>query len=350
MTLYRSILLGSGGYLPSRIVTNDELATRLDTSHDWIFQRTGIAARHLVAPDETTTDMATAAAKAALAHAKIEGGDIDAIVLATTTPTDIFPATATQVQHRIGAGGFALDVQAVCSGFIYALAVADNFIRLGQAKNALVIGAESFSRLLDWQDRGTCVLFGDGAGAVVLSRHEPLPNEGASPRGVLSTHLHSDGAYRDMLYVAGGPGSVNAGENAGENGGATEGVTGGDAGGDGKLGHVRMEGKEVFRHATEKMAAVVMEALAANQLSAAQVDWLIPHQANRRIIDATARKLGFPAEKVIVTVEHHANSSAASIPLALAAGFADGRVRPGQLLLLEALGGGLTWGAALIRV
>ncbi|MCX8505244.1 MAG: ketoacyl-ACP synthase III [Alphaproteobacteria bacterium] len=326
--MYHSIFLGSGGYLPRRVVTNDELAARLDTSHDWIFQRTGIAERHLVAEGETTADLATAAAKSALAHAKLAGGEIDAIILATTTPSDTFPATATQVQHRLGASGFALDVQAVCSGFIYALAVADNFIRCGQAKHALVIGAESFSRLLDWEDRGTCVLFGDGAGAVVLGREEISPSDAEKPdrRGILSTHLHSDGAYRDILFVDGGPGST------------------------GHVGKVHMEGKEVFRHATEKMAAVVEEALAANHLTPDSIDWLIPHQANRRIIDATARKLGFPPEKVIVTVDKHANTSAASIPLALSVGMADGRVTPGQLILLEALGGGLTWGSALIRL
>ncbi len=323
MTL-RSTIVGCGGYLPKRIVTNAELATRLDTSDQWIVRRTGIRGRHIAADGETTSDLAIAAARRALEAAGLPADRLDIIVLATTTPDQTFPATATRVQAELGMnGGAAFDVQAVCSGFIYALAVADNFIRLGQARHALVIGAETFSRILDWEDRATCVLFGDGAGAVVLRATEVQDN-GAAP-GVLSTHLHSDGRTRDLLYVDGGPSSTRT------------------------TGFVRMDGREVFRHAVEKLGAVIREALEANGLTSADIDWLVPHQANQRIIDGTARRLGFGPERVISTIEHHANTSAASIPLALAEATADGRIKPGQLILMEAIGGGLAWGSSLVR-
>jgi 3-oxoacyl-[acyl-carrier-protein] synthase-3 len=321
---FRSQVLGCGSYLPERVVTNAELAARLDTSDDWIVQRTGIRQRHVVAPGEFTSDLATRAATRALESAGVAAEDVDLIVLATATPDHTFPATAAKVQARLGATrGAAFDVQAVCSGFVYALSVADNFIRCGQAKTALVIGAETFSRILDWEDRGTCVLFGDGAGALVL---RGVPSSGAAEeRGVLSTHLHSDGSHYDLLYVDGGPSTT------------------------GSCGFLRMEGKEIFRHAVQRLAEVVDEALAANGLSAADVDWLVPHQANRRIIDSMGRKLGLSHDKVVVTIERHANTSAASVPLALAEAAGDGQIRPGQLVLLEAMGGGLTWGASLIR-
>ncbi len=321
---FRSQLIGCGGYLPERVVTNAELAERLDTSDAWIVQRTGIRQRHVAAPGELTSDLALKAAQRALAAAGLRGQDLDLIVLATATPDNTFPATATKVQARLGmTGGAAFDVQAVCSGFIYALATADNFIRAGQARTALVIGAETFSRILDWEDRGTCVLFGDGAGAVVL-RGAPS-NGSAGERGLLSTHLHSEGEHYGILYVDGGPSTTGA------------------------CGFLRMEGKEVFRHAVHRLAEVVDEALAANKLAARDIDWLVPHQANRRIIDAMGRKLGLAAEKVVVTIERHANTSAASVPLALAEAVEDGRIKPGQLILMEAMGGGLTWGAALAR-
>jgi 3-oxoacyl-[acyl-carrier-protein] synthase-3 len=318
---WRSQAVATGGYLPERIVTNDELAARLDTSDEWIRQRTGIAERRVAAPGELTSDLATAAARRALERAGMSGGDLDLIVLATATPDQTFPSTAVKVQARIEMKrGAAFDVQAVCSGFIFALAVADNALRLGQARTALVIGAETFSRILDWQDRGTCVLFGDGAGAVVL---RAVPE--TSTRGILSTHLHSDGRQHDILYVDGGPSSTGA------------------------AGFLRMEGREVFRQAVTHLAAVVDEALAANGLTGADIDWLVPHQANTRIIEAVGRKLGLGADRTIVTIERHANTSAASIPLALAEAAEDGRIRPGQLVLMEAMGGGLTWGAGLVR-
>jgi 3-oxoacyl-[acyl-carrier-protein] synthase-3 len=321
---FRSHVVGCGAYLPERIVTNAELAQRLDTSDDWIVQRTGIRQRHVAAPGELTSDLAVIAAQRALAAAGMTGNDLDLIVLATATPDNTFPATATKVQTRLGmTRGAAFDVQAVCSGFIYALATADNFLRSGQARTALVIGAETFSRILDWQDRSTCVLFGDGAGALVL---QGAPSEkGPRARGVLSTHLHSDGAHYDILYVDGGPSTT------------------------GTSGFLRMEGREVFRHAVHRLAEVVDEALGANGLKATDLDWLVPHQANRRIIDAMGRKLGLPPEKVVVTIDRHANTSAASVPLALAEAVDDGRIRPGHLVLMEAMGGGLTWGASLVR-
>jgi len=324
MTVRRARIIGCGSALPVREVTNAELARTVDTSDEWIVQRTGISVRHIAAPDEKTSDLALAAARKALAMAKVEGSDLDLIVLATTTPDQTFPATAVRVQAALGmTRGAAFDVQAVCSGFVYALAMADNMIRLGQARTALVIGAETFSRLLDWTDRGTCVLFGDGAGAVVLRAVEGGGT--TDDPGILSTHLHSDGRHEDKLYVDGGPSST------------------------GTVGHVRMEGREVFKHAVTNLAEVVEEALSANGLTPEDIDWLVPHQANKRIIDATARKLDLPVEKVVLTVHKHANTSAASIPLALAEAVSDGRIKPGDLVLLEAMGGGLTWGAALVR-
>jgi 3-oxoacyl-[acyl-carrier-protein] synthase III len=318
---WRSQAAGTGGYLPERIVTNDELAARLDTSDAWIRQRTGIAERRIAAPGELTSDLATAAAKRALERAGMSGGDLDLIVLATATPDQTFPSTAVKVQARLGMKrGAAFDVQAVCSGFIFALAVADNALRLGQARTALVIGAETFSRILDWHDRGTCVLFGDGAGALVL---QAVPE--SSGRGILSTHLHSDGRQHDILYVDGGPSSTGA------------------------AGVLRMEGREVFRQAVTHLAAVVDEALTANGLTGSDIDWLVPHQANTRIIEAVGRKLGLGADRTVVTIERHANTSAASIPLALDEAVRDGRIRPGHLVLMEALGGGLTWGASVVR-
>jgi len=320
----RSVILGCGSYLPQNIVTNEDLAQRVDTTDEWIVKRTGIKRRHIAAAHEKTSDLALAAAKDALVNAHTVADDIDVIVIATTTPDNTFPATATKVQAQLGmTRGFAFDVQAVCSGFVYALAVADNFIRLGQAKKALVIGAEVFSRLLDWTDRGTCVLFGDGAGAVVLGAAEGKGD--ASDRGILSTHLHSDGRYYDMLSTNGGPGTT------------------------GTAGHVQMEGQEVFRHAVKNLADVVDEVLLANNLQPEAIDWLVPHQANQRIIDGTAKKLNMSPDKVVMTIADHANTSAASIPLALAAANRDGRLKQGQLVLLDAMGGGFTWGAAMVR-
>jgi 3-oxoacyl-[acyl-carrier-protein] synthase-3 len=325
-----SQIAGCGGYLPDRVVTNDELAARLDTSDAWIRQRTGIGERRIAAAGELTSDLAVCAARRALERAGMSGSDLDLIVLATATPDQTFPSTAVKVQGRLGMKrGAAFDVQAVCSGFIFALAVADNALRLGQARTALVIGAETFSRILDWQDRGTCVLFGDGAGAIVLNAAPAgpagEPGRGPAGRGVLSTHLHSDGRLHDILYVDGGPSST------------------------GTAGFLRMEGREVFRHAVQHLSEVVEEALAANGLGPADIDWLVPHQANTRIIEAVRRRLGLAAERTIVTIERHANTSAASIPLALDEAVADGRIRPGHLVLMEALGGGLTWGASIVR-
>jgi 3-oxoacyl-[acyl-carrier-protein] synthase-3 len=320
---FRSLVAGCGGYLPDQILTNDELAQRLDTSDEWIRQRTGIAERRIAAPGQLTSDLAVAAARRALDRAGMSGSDLDLIVLATATPDLTFPATATRVQAQLGMKrGAAFDVQAVCSGFVFALSVADNAIRLGQARTALVIGAETFSRILDWNDRGTCVLFGDGAGAVVLNA---APEAGADGRGVLSTRLHSDGTQHDILYVDGGPSATRS------------------------TGYLRMEGREVFRQAVQHLSEVVEETLAASGYTAADLDWLVPHQANSRIIDAVGRRLGLPADRVVNTVARHANTSAASIPLALSEALADGRIKPGHLVLIEALGGGLTWGAGLIR-
>ena len=316
----RSVVTGCGAYLPERIVTNDELARRIDTSDEWISKRTGIRQRHIAADGELTSDLALAASRRALEKAGCDGGDIDIIVLATATPDNTFPATATKVQAALGmTGGAAFDIQAVCTGFIYALAMADNMIRLGQANRALVIGAEVFSRILDWEDRGTCVLFGDGAGAVVLEATE------GGERGILSTHLFSDGRNYNSLFVDGGPGST------------------------GTAGYLRMAGKEVYRHAVVRMAESVDRALEANGLSHHDLDWLVPHQANLRIIESTGRKLELPMEKVIVTVDRQANTSAATIPLALAEACDDGRITKGQLVAMTAMGGGFTWGSALVR-
>ncbi len=320
MTGRRAQFRGVGAYLPERVVTNDELAAGMDTSDVWIRERTGIRERRIAAPGEKTSDLALEASRRALAAAGKDARELDLIVLATATPDRTFPATATAVQARLGmTEGVAFDVQAVCSGFIYALAVADNFIRAGQARTALVIGAETFSRILDWNERETSVLFGDGAGAVVLEACED------DPRHLLSTHLHSDGRHGELLYVDGGPSST------------------------GTVGHLRMKGREVFKHAVTNLAQVVEEALTANGLGPEAIDWIVPHQANLRILRATGRKLGIGDDRVIVTVDRHANTSAASVPLALAAGVEDGRIAKGDMLLLEAMGGGFTWGAALAR-
>ncbi len=320
----RSLVSGCGAYLPGRIVTNAELAKRIDTSDEWIVQRTGIRERRIAADGEMTSDLAIRSAETALANAGMTGADIDLIVLATSTPDETFPATATRVQAAIGMSrGAAFDVQAVCSGFVYALSIADNFLRVGQARTALVIGAETFSRILDWTDRTTCVLFGDGAGAVVLTSAEGAG--GKRDRGVLSTHIFSDGRYHDALYVDGGPSSTMT------------------------TGRLRMEGREVFRHAVVKLAEAVDAAIAANGVTGTDIDWLVPHQANRRIIDGMGHRLGLPPEKVVLTIDRHANTSAASIPLALAEAAGDGRIRAGHLVLLEAMGGGFTWGSALVR-
>ncbi len=321
----RSIVAGTGSYLPERVVSNAELAERIDTSDAWIQERSGIRQRHIVADGEMTSDLATAAAERALAAAGMEPDDIGTIVVATSTPDETFPATATVVQSKLGCanGSMGFDVQAVCSGFVFALATADNFIKAGQTDTALVIGAETFSKILDWEDRSTCVLFGDGAGALVLKAGE---GDGSSDdRGVLSTHLHSDGRLHDLLYVDGGPSST------------------------GQVGHLRMEGREVFKHAVTKMSEVTVEALEATGLSADEIDWFVPHQANRRIIDGTARKLGITGERVVVTIDQHANTSAASIPLALSVAVDDARIQEGNLVLLEAMGGGLTWGSGIVR-
>jgi 3-oxoacyl-[acyl-carrier-protein] synthase-3 len=321
----RSVIQGVGAYLPEKVLTNAELAQRVDTSDAWIVERTGIKQRHIAAEGQKTSDLAIAAGAKALEAAGRDGTDVDLFVIATATPDQTFPATAARVQATLGRPGApAFDVQAVCSGFIYGLAIADNFIKAGQAKCAMVIGAESFSRILDWTDRTTCVLFGDGAGAVVLTAEE---GQGiTADRGILSTHLHSDGRHHDMLYVDGGPSSTQT------------------------TGQVRMKGKEVFRHAVVNLAEAVHEALAANHLTITDVDWLVPHQANKRILDSTATKLHLDPAKVIVTVDHHANTSAASIPLALATGVADKRIKKGDLVLMEAMGGGFTWGSALVRM
>lgn len=325
MSIIRSRIIGCGSYLPARILGNEELAVQVDTSDEWIVTRTGIHCRHIAADGELTSDLGARAAERALEDAGMTADGVDLIIVATSTPDDTFPATATQVQAKLGTtAGAAFDVQAVCSGFVFGLAVADNFIRAGQARTALVIGAETYSRILDWQDRGTCVLFGDGAGAVVVTQTRTNAATSGEP-AILSTHLHSDGRHRDILYVDGGPSRT------------------------GTVGMLRMSGREVFRHAVSCLASVAHEALAANGFGVADVDWLIPHQANKRILEGVARKLAIPAERVVSTVEHHANTSAASIPLALDEAVRDGRIKAGDLLLLEAIGGGLTWGAALVR-
>ena len=321
----RSQIIGFGSYLPKNVVTNDDLARKIDTSDEWIRKRTGITQRHIAAEGELTSDIAEHAARAALDNAGVSSDEIDLIVLATATPDNTFPATAARVQSKLGIRrGAAFDVQAVCAGYVYALATADNMIRLGQAETALVIGAEVFSRILDWEDRGTCVLFGDGAGATVLRGSDAAGTN--QDRGILSTHIYSDGEYYDMLYVDGGPSTT------------------------GTSGYLRMEGKEVFRHAVQRMSEVVETALETNGLKINDVDWLIPHQANKRIMDSIAKKLSFPAEKIVVTVDKQANTSAATIPLALAEAASDGRLKKGNLIALSALGGGFSWGSALFRL
>jgi 3-oxoacyl-[acyl-carrier-protein] synthase-3 len=321
--LRRACITGIGGYLPARIVTNQEMSTMVDTSDEWIVERSGIRQRHFAAADETCAMMAAAAGSKALADAGADAASLGAIIVATATPDQAFPATAVRVQAELGAArAFAFDVSAACSGFLYALSVADSLIRTGQTSSVLVIGAEVYSRILDFTDRTTCVLFGDGAGAVLLQARD-VPPDGP---GVLSTHLHADGAQGDILYVDGAVGQRD------------------------RPGYLVMNGREVFRQAVTRLAAVVDEAMDANSLTSQDIDWLIPHQANRRIIDGVGKKLGLDAARVVITVDQHANTSAASVPLAMATAKADGRLQPGQLLLLEALGGGLTWGAALVRL
>ncbi|HTP94122.1 MAG TPA: beta-ketoacyl-ACP synthase III [Xanthobacteraceae bacterium] len=324
MTVRRSVVLGCGSYLPSQILTNDELARKVDTSDDWIVQRTGIHERHIAAPGEFTSHLAIHAARGALAHAHVDAQSIDLIVLATSTPDNTFPATAVSVQAELGiTHGAAFDLQAVCSGFVFALATADGLLKSGTFSRALVIGAETFSRILDWTDRGTCVLFGDGAGAVVLdAQQQPETSKG---RGILTVRLRSDGRHKSKLYVDGGPSST------------------------GTVGHLRMEGREVFRHAVSMITDVVEEAFKATGTTAADIDWFVPHQANKRIIDGSAHRLGISPEKIVMTVDRHGNTSAASIPLALADAVADRRIKRGDLVLLEAMGGGFTWGAAIVR-
>jgi len=324
VTQIRSVVLGCGSYLPEQVVTNAQLAARIDTSDEWIVQRTGIHERRIAAPGEVTSQLAAQAARAALAHAHVDAQSVDLIVLATSTPDNTFPASAVSVQAELGiTHGAAFDLQAVCSGFVYALATADGLLRSGAFNRALVIGAETFSRLLDWTDRGTCVLFGDGAGAVVMDAQELAGTH--DDRGVLIVRLRSDGRHKMKLYVDGGPSST------------------------GTVGHLRMEGREVFRHAVAMITDVVEDAFKATGYTAEDIDWFIPHQANKRIIDGSAHKLGIAPAKIVTTVDRHGNTSAASIPLALADAIADRRIKRGDLLLLEAMGGGFTWGAALVR-
>ena len=320
----RARAVGCGHYLPERVITNEELAERLDTSDEWIRTRTGIGQRHIAAEGQRTSDLGTKAALNALKSAGLVANDLDAIVVATATPDQTFPSTATRIQHNIGMDqGFAFDIQAVCAGFIFGLANANGLILSGMANRVMVIGAETFSRILDWDDRATCVLFGDGAGAVILERAEGTDNP--SDTGVLATCLHSDGAHNRILYVSGGPSETQ------------------------QAGHLKMEGKEVFRHAVSKLAAVADEVMEKADVESSQIDWIVPHQANYRIIENTAKRAGVPMEKVVVTVEKHGNTSAASIPLALSTAVGDGRIQAGDLLLMEAIGGGLAWGAALLR-
>ncbi len=315
----RSVVLGAGSALPKRRVTNDELAERVDTSDQWIVERTGIKSRYVAGDGETTASLATDAARRALDHAGLTPADIDLIVLATATPDQTFPSSATKVQATLGIDDcIAFDVHAVCTGFLYALSVADSMLRSGNAQKALVIGAETFTRLLDWEDRATCVLFGDGAGALVLAAQE-------SDSGILATKLHADGRHNDLLFVDGGPSTT------------------------GTVGKLRMKGREVFRHAVVNLADVLTEVLESAGLTPADVDWVVPHQANARILDATAKKLGLPSEKIVVTVDEHANTSAASVPLAFDKAVKDGRIKRGDVVVLEAMGGGFTWGAAALR-
>ena len=324
MSLIRSVILGCGAYLPETVLTNEDLAKIVDTSDEWIRSRTGILERHIAAEGEMTSDLGTAAALQALERAGVDASDIDLILLATSTPDNTFPASAVTIQANLGiTHGAAFDLQAVCSGFVFGLATADNFLKSGQFKRALVIGAETFSRILDWEDRGTCVLFGDGAGAVVLEARN-LNGPGVD-RGILVAELRSDGRHRDKLYVDGGPSST------------------------GTVGHLRMHGREVFRHAVTNISDIIEETLSRSGYSADQIDWFVPHQANKRILDGTARKIGLDPDKVVVTVDKHANTSAASIPLALNTALEDGRIQEGHLVLMEAMGGGFTWGAILVR-
>jgi 3-oxoacyl-[acyl-carrier-protein] synthase III len=324
LSTVRTVIKGCGGYLPARILTNDDLATMVDTSDRWITERTGIKERRIAAEGELTSTMGAVAARAALDDAGLAPEDIDLIILATSTPDQTFPATAVTIQAELGiTQGAAFDMQAVCSGFVFALATADTYLKSGMFKRALVIGAEVFSRILDWQDRSTCVLFGDGAGAVVVEAQKL--NGALTDRGILATSLRSDGRYRDKLYVDGGPSST------------------------GTVGHVRMDGPEVFRHAVTKISEVIDSTLAQAGYKASDIDWFVPHQANKRILDGAARKLGLSPERIIITVDKHANTSAASIPLALNQGKVDGRIKLGDLVLLEAMGGGFTWGAVLLR-
>ena len=319
----RAVITGTGSALPMRRVSNAELAQTVDTSDEWIVERTGIRFRYIAGPDETTGTLAADASRAALTAAGKAADDVDLIVLATATPDQTFPATATKVQAMLGIDDcVAFDVGAVCSGFLYAIQVADSLIKTGSANCALVIGAETFSRILDWEDRTTCVLFGDGAGAVVLEAQD-VAEDGP---GILASRLHADGRHNELLYVDGGPSTT------------------------GTVGKVRMKGREVFRHAVNNLASVMDESLVAAGLVPGDVDWVVPHQANARILDATARKLGLAAEKVVVTVDQHANTSAASVPLALDTAVRDGRIKPGQIVVLEAMGGGFTWGAAVVRI
>ncbi|MFT9400284.1 beta-ketoacyl-ACP synthase III [Acetobacter sp.] len=318
----RSLLVGFGSFLPDRVVTNDELAARLETSDEWIKSRTGITRRHIAGPDDTAASMGAKAASRALEYAGLAATDIDAVIVGTSTPDQAFPATAVRIQAELGmTQGFGFDIAAACSGFIFALSTADSFIRSGLARNVLVIGSEVYSRIVDWSDRGTCVLFGDGAGAVVVSGTDQ-----AGDSGILSTHLHSDGTAGDLLYVDGAVGRPEM------------------------SGHLKMNGRDVFRHAVAKLSSSVDEALEAEGLSYSDVSWLVPHQANIRIIEGVGKKLGLPPEQVVVTVDRHANTSAASIPLALDEAVRDGRIKKGDLVLMEALGGGLTWGSALARM
>lgn len=325
MSVRRSVIIGTGSYLPQQVLTNADLAARIDTSDEWIQERTGIRRRHIAAAGEFTSDLGAEAARRALAAAGLTPNDIDLVVVATATPDQTFPAVATVIQHKLGMlHGVAFDVAAVCSGFLYALTVTDSLLQSGAHNRALVIGAETFSRLLDWEDRTTAVLFGDGAGAIVMEA-QAQPGDTASDRGVLACRLHSDGRYNDLLYVDGGPGST------------------------GTTGKLRMKGKEVFRHAVTNLSSVMGEVLEAASLTPADVAWVVPHQANLRILEATAKKLNLAPERVVVTVDQHANTSAASVPLALDVAVRDGRIQRGDLLLLEAMGGGFTWGAAAVR-
>jgi len=321
----RSLILGVGSALPERVMTNEDISKIVDTTDDWIVERTGIRQRHIARDGETTRSLGAAAARAALAHAGVDASEVDLVIVATSTPDRTFPATATQIQSDLGiTRGAAFDVQAVCSGFVYALTTADALMRAGQSDCALVIGSETFSRILDWNDRGTCVLFGDGAGAVVLKAGEGKGT--TSDRGILASRIRADGRYADKLYVDGGPSTT------------------------GTVGHLRMEGREVFKHAVTNISSVMEETIAASGLKPSDIDWFVPHQANRRILEGTAKKLGISEDKIVITLDRHGNTSAASVPLALDAAWKDGRIKPGQLVLMEAMGGGFTWGAVLARL